>query len=195
MAVKAPLDKVSLQISSPYFYRKVRVMTENKADKAKPLQICTGLIFRFPAFGAQEARTTLDCPAPIVGPLTIVIENGDNPPLAVEKVTLKWISRTAMFVPLKAGGALAFYSGHPKAVKPSYDLNSFISQANWHQVPFKPLTLGETVTNTGFQAPPPDDSGDRARNERLILITVIIVLVAGIGFWLVTLYKKARASS
>ena len=140
----------------------------------------------------DEERLAIDAPsAEFDAPAkwTITVENGDDPPLQLESVTLQMRERTVCFE--AAGGArYTLYYGDPALAAPRYDYAKlFAPQPDAAQA-----ALGPEQRNSIFQ-PRPDDRPFTEKHPVLlwVVLALVIVLLGAIAFRSVKLTPQPPA--
>jgi hypothetical protein len=132
--------------------------------------------------GRQIDEERLDIDAPWVdfrtpAKWTIAIDNGDDPPMALESVQLQMLQRTLCFDADPSGGYLLAY-GDPALAAPRYDYATlFAAQPNAAQIAAGPERL-----NPAYQ-PRPDDRPFTEKHPTLlwVALAVVIALLAAIA--------------
>lgn len=147
-----PLAALDFDTPDQIFTRKVTVLTRELRDETAVEQtLATGTIFRL-ALDGLEPAAQLSVPLAFDAPareLTIRIENGDSPPLAIDGVTVRqrpvWLVFNATSV-----GRYELLTGNDAAAAPRYDLSAFAVRLR----DTKPtnVTPGPLVPNPRFQA-------------------------------------------
>lgn len=183
-----PMERISFDVATPYFSRNASIYSQG-AGEDQYRSMTRGTIYRFALDGRKEEQTFIDARLPKDGvSYKIVIENRGNAPLEVKSVNVSWARRNLYFIaPVNAGQEVLCF-GNSSLQKPEYDIARFITRDNVSAHTPVPLMLGDVRTNAGFSPRMPGQK--KAMIEKVILTAVVIVLVAGLGFWLFTLMKK-----
>ncbi|HWI92059.1 MAG TPA: hypothetical protein VNT20_12335 [Flavisolibacter sp.] len=130
-----PVDRISMKLSGPKFYKRLINIYAVEAGKAKEL-VATGEVRsgEDPAIWltAGKAQNFL-----------LVIENGDNPPLQVNAVTTQ-CKKQELVAYLEKGENYALVGGNDSVGSPNYDLNFFRDSIPSH---LATLEYGEVVAN------------------------------------------------
>jgi len=183
--VNLPLERLRLTIDSPYYYRRVEVWT---AEEDQPgLWQCRygGFVYHIPGMPAPETLLV-----PGLGRqrwVKLVIDNGDNPPLALTGVELGWLRRELFFLPA-AGRSYALYAGNPRVTAPSYDTAHLIPYraATADQLPA--LSVAEPVANPTYDAKAVLNPAEaRARQQRYLFTGLAVLIALLLAGWLVKL--------
>ncbi|MBN1532351.1 MAG: DUF3999 family protein [Spirochaetes bacterium] len=181
-----PVDRVSFDITSPFYHRKI-FMYGGETAEAKSF-FTEGTVFRFPGLVPVERRDHLYCSAEKHRYYRFKIQNDDSPALAVGAITLEWFPRYLFFM---SGGAgrytLSF--GNPRVPRPQYDLAAFVTRENWTGRRYTDITRGRITERRDFR--PSRLDGIRGCIERWVLIAVVALLAAVLGFWLYRLARRA----
>jgi hypothetical protein len=184
---KVPLDRIHFQVNSEQAnFRRIVTVTESTVTNSKnPFQDDGEITrVRLSRSGASVMTEELDVP---IGRrdsgkqpfdrLTITIDNGDNPPLALAAVQLLSIERRIYFDP---SGKTAFklYYGDEALDPPVYDYARF-----FHADPAAVTAeLGPTMHNEAYRGRPDDRPWSERHNAvlwvaMLLAIAVLAVLV------------------
>jgi hypothetical protein len=148
-----------------------------------------GVIYRFPLGRSDQERSFIEHSSGRHLFYRIVLDNGDNPPLEVSAVKFRWVRRNLYFVAISGEGPYRLYLGNAGLERPNYDLVKFIRPDNWFEQRFDEIAPGPVKKNSGYQ--PGGDKIDRARVEKIVLVSVMVVLAAGLTFWLYALLKRS----
>ena len=117
-----PVTRLTCAATTPLFQRSVSLseeLTDERGDKyRRPLGSVT--LTQTPEQKTKEFSLPLDNAAQS-DTLILETENGDNPPIALEKFTAFYPATRVLFK-AKAEDRLALYYGNPRVSPPSYDL-------------------------------------------------------------------------
>ncbi len=184
-----PVDRFALDIANPYFYRAVMLYASETGKEDSYTLIARQQLYRFPLSARrQESRNTIE--KRVSKPFyKIVIQNRSNPPLEIRKVTLSWIRKDLYFMALSNSESYSLCFGNSALTPPDYDLQRFVTTVSVRQQQYRPGAMGQVRENAGFVPAPPGEK--KAKMERKILSSVVVLLVIGMGFWLYSLMKKA----
>jgi len=183
-----PLDRFSLEVTNPYFYRTVNLYGSSTGKDETYQQLASQVIYRFPLTSEQhEEKDYLEQHLSKQAFYKFVVVNKNNPPLEIKSVTLSWVQQNLYFIALKDQEHHSLCFGNPRIKQPDYDIARFINRDTLSQHPYQRLELTSLRAGTG----PRPTLGERfAGYEKLILKIVVVLLVVGMGFWLYTLMKK-----
>ena len=78
--------------------------------------------------------------------------------------------------------------GNPGLDSPHYDLPNFINQSNWFSHKYEALELTHIKKNVNYKPSLPKDKQKRV--EKTFLIAIVVILVAGISYWVYALIRK-----
>jgi Protein of unknown function (DUF3999) len=146
---KVPLNRIVFQVASNQvnFRRTVGVVN------AKGLQVATGEISQVRINRAGTLVTSEDLAVTVFGALTrrltLTVDNGDNPPLALTSVQPQSVERRAYFDP-HGKTALKLYYGDEKLSAPDYDYARFFHQDE----AAAPAQLGAGAHNDAYTGRP-----------------------------------------
>ncbi len=167
-----PLNRISFQIdpSQVNFRRAVTI------EDAKGVQFAAGEISRVRINRAGTLVTDEDLALPIGSadstPIKIVINNGENPPLAITAVEPLCLERRVYFDPA-GNSSLRLYYGDDKLTAPGYDYARF-----FHQEPGAVQAALAPGTHNPKYEPRPDDRPWSERHVALLWVAMIMAVVA-----------------
>lgn len=186
-----PFERLAFEVEDPFFVRDVTVWYSETGEEDSWRPLGSANISRFPAGWSDGERLTAAVSSPGYAHYKVTVANRNSPPLRVKAVRLIRLRRSLYFIAPGdlAGLRLAF--GRPGTAAPSYDVASFINQGNWERRGAQELRLGPAAETAGYAAEAAPDK--KARNEKNLLTGVIVLVAAGMGWWLYTLLKKAAA--
>lgn len=182
-----PLQRIYLDVSNPYYFRKVTVFWDEKGE-IYSLEVGNGAIYRFPIGRKQEAKNYIDLTSRRKGFYKVVIENDGNPPPDIKGVRLGWIQKQLFFVAMRDSGKYILSIGSDAADAKNYDLIQFVNDKNWNKLSSQSLSISSVVRSAGYRPAVRDDK--KAAVEKMILVMIVMLLVAGMGFWLYMLLRK-----
>jgi len=145
------LTNVRLETPDTLFARRVTLVTQEMEDNViieRPLG--RGTIFRVEIEG-QPPVAQLDFPINVISPgreLLLLIQNDDNPPLAITGIRAE---RRPVFLIFRAtqAGDYSVLCGNKKVIAPRYDLGAL--GGNLKNVSISPLRLSGIVANPTYQ--------------------------------------------
>lgn len=184
-----PADRISFDLSHPYYYRKVSIHTSDTGKEDSYQYFTQGSIYSFPLSGFTEARNDISYPTPKHRYYKFIIENKNNPPLDVRSIKFEWVQKNLYFVALSDSWKYALYFGNGTVYRPDYDLSNFIRQDNWFEQKHEILETVPVTQNADYI--PTLSKDKRTQIEKIILTGIVILLVLGIGYWLYKLTGKA----
>lgn len=123
-----PLTGMRCEARSPLFQRNVTLyeeLSDERGDKYRNV-VGTGAWTQTPDRNSREFALTLNQRSQS-DTLLLETENGDNPPIELEKFAVFYPATRALFK-AKPGDELFLYYGNPRASSPRYDLNLVAGQ-------------------------------------------------------------------
>jgi hypothetical protein len=184
-----PVDKISIDVTNSYYYRSVTLYASDTGREDSYQLQTRSSIYQFPLSAERrEVKNSIECRTPKHKYYKIVIENKNNPPLMIQRVSLSWIQKNLFFIALSDAERYSLCFGNPELLRPDYDLAHFVNSTIVLQSPVRQLPATAVKENSGYV--PPIPGGQRARIEMTVLKIVVVILVLGIGFWLYALIKK-----
>ena len=122
-----PLAALELSASDPLFMRRVTVaVREVNGAVSSERVVGSGTIYRV-ALDGSPARSQLEIPlyfTPLTREVLVRIQNGDSPPLSVDRVIFKRRDLHLAFV-AQSAGTYQLLAGNPQVAPPHYDLAAF----------------------------------------------------------------------
>jgi len=141
----APITQLALTTSTALFHREIHVFEQRQTENGEsyPVELGHAIWQRTP----QQSATALVVPlsVPQTSQFWIQTDNGDNPPIALDRVRAYHPVNRLLFR-TESADALTFLSGNPQASSPRYDL-SLVAQT---------LLASEKQTATLAPASPAD---------------------------------------
>jgi Protein of unknown function (DUF3999) len=171
---KVPLNRILFQVASNQgnFRRTVGVID------AKGLQVGEGEISRVRINRAGTLVTSEDLAVNVLGTLTrrltLTVDNGDNPPLALTSVQPQSVERRAYFDP-QGKAALKLYYGDEKLPAPIYDYARFFRVDE----SAAPAQLGPGAHNGAYTGRP--DARPWSERHPAVLWVAMLLAVAGLA--------------
>ncbi|HNW45113.1 MAG TPA: hypothetical protein PKI19_11455 [Elusimicrobiales bacterium] len=192
IAAGLPFDQVEFSIEDKFFVRDFTAYYSATGAPKSFVRLGGGNIRRFPPGWPEAERAWAQIYSPGYAYYRFVFRDKNNPPLRLKSVRLKWLRRSVYFIAPSDMDRLTLAFGRPGTPPPAYDTANFINQDNWHQREAAALRLGEPAANKDYNPEPP--ASRKGKAEKGLLIAVIIVIAAGMGFWLYKLLGQAAAS-
>ncbi len=188
--VNLPLSTLTLKVETPYFYRQVEVWEAPPGSDRGPnggvvwRRVSGDAIYRVP--GMERGRVTLPLPGMRLARTRLVVQNGDNPPLAVGTVEGTVPRKWLWFLP-QAGKSYSLGFGGEEARPPRYETGKLIPNdpARLERHPL--LEVGTVGKNPEYR---PGSSPRAGNRERTLLFAVLAVLSLGLLGWLIALLRK-----
>ena len=182
-----PADKISFEVESPYYFRKVQFYYKSFPSDKSFHYIKQGSIYRFLLSEKKEEKNIVTLFATYHPIYRFIIENHQNPPLKLKKITYHWVEKQLFFIALNDSNGYKLVFGNRNINAPHYDIGNFIRQDNWHKQKIEGVKLSPIQKNVNFV---PTSIEKKEEREKTILTGVIILMVVGLGFWLYRLMRK-----
>ena len=183
-----PMEQLSFDVDDRYYYRTVNLYG-SKSGKEDSYRFLAGRpIYRFPLSSEQhEEKNQIEAPSPKYAWYKAVVLNKSNPPLDIRGITVSWVRQNLYFIAPSSGEQYSLCYGNQQMAKPDYDIVNFVNRNSLSRHSVHQATLD-----------PPVASGDPTRSlrerfsgmEKVVLKTVVVLLVVGMGGWLYTLLRK-----
>ncbi|OGS47041.1 MAG: hypothetical protein A3J79_06785 [Elusimicrobia bacterium RIFOXYB2_FULL_62_6] len=184
-----PFEKVEFDLADSFFMRDLTAYYSETGEENSYRRLSSASIYRFPPGWPAGERAWAEISSPGYRYYRFVFNNKNNPPLRIKSVKLKWLRRSLYFIaPGDMTGATVSF-GRPGTERPAYDVESFVNQDNWEKRTQDALQLGEPVLTEGYSPELPADR--KTRTEKNLLTAIIVLVTAGMGYWLYNLLKKA----
>lgn len=184
-----PFERVEFDLADAFFVRDITAYYSETGEENSYRRLGSASIYRFPPGWPAGERVWADISSPGYAYYRFVFNNKNNPPLRVKAVKLKWLRRSLYFIaPVDMPGLTLSFS-RPNTEHPAYDIESFINQNNWEKKTPEALQLTDPVLTEGYNPELPANS--KTRNEKNLLTGIIVLVTAGMGYWLYNLLKKA----
>ena len=154
-AARVPLGGLRFQTDEPLFVRRVNVLTRQwENGEVRERSLGGGTIYRVAVEGqTTSAQLDLSIDAqPPTRELTLVIDNGDSPPLPVSVVTALLRPTRLVFL-ARQPGAFQMFSGNPRVAAPRYDVAALAAQLKSASV--LQLKPGALVAHSDYQPSEP----------------------------------------
>lgn len=191
---EAPLqfDRLVFDVADPYYYRQVDVYGSDSGRDDSFRFLLKDSIYHFNISVDEEVKDNITCASGKYRFYKLIIHNKDNPPLGLKAIKLKWMQKILYFVGLHDSNSYSLHFGNTLLKLPEYDLSRFIRQDNWNTNSFKTLQVASILNNPDYQ--PAKSPADRERVEKIVLAFIVILMTAGISFWLYTLLRKTSST-
>lgn len=147
-AANLPLSGLTLDTPEPLFTRRVSLAAETPGEEGR-FTAAQGSIWNISGLGGEpSSQKRLSVEAQIrTRRITLVIHNGDSPPLAIAGVSADRRPRRLLFVAPQ--GPVTLRSGHPAVAAPRYDLD--LLAAKIKTAATAPATVGPLTPNPGYK--------------------------------------------
>lgn len=187
-----PAERIMIVTKTPYFHRHILIEGSETRENKDFQKFASGTLFRFPLSGKHEENVAIACPTRKNPFYRLTIDNGDNQPLDIVAVTFAWTRRNILFLAPTDGSKPTLCFGNPHVPAPSYDLGHFVTQENWHTQEAVQASLDPAQANVAAPKSFPDPNR-KARIEKIILLTLVVILIPAFGFWIFRLMPKTAA--
>ena len=180
----APSSRLNVETAQVNFHRRVSMEASADAENWRSIGV-GGELFSYATAKFVGSQLTVTYPETTLRYLRMTVYNEDNPPLKIDGLKVRGVSRKLIFL-ARPGASYDLYYGNPKARTPSYDLKRFLPYLETEG-----LTrglLGPQTNNPGFTIP------KKPFTERLPwLIPVVVTLTAvAVGFLLFGVLRQAK---
>ncbi len=186
----SPLAILSLNVANPYFYRQIDIYGSDTGEPGSYRQLGSGQIYRFNFGTVATERTIVEVTAPKHKFYQITVINKDNPPLAINSLSLQWTRQHIFFIPQHTGLHTLFV-GNSQIAPPDYELKNFLNPNNWPSQPYQAVTLKAVTENGDFKTEVISKPSPKTLQEWL-LISIVVLLAAGLGYWIFGLVGQIK---
>lgn len=188
IAAGLPLDRISFDIADLYYSRATVVYAGDDRSDDSFRFLVRGTVYSFSLDGREEKQDIVEVRSRKSGYYKIVIENRGNPPLDIRSVALSWTRRNLYFIPIVQGGYTLCF-GYDDMPMPEYDITRFINRESLSSLSPVRLSLEAIRNNPDFA--PKRLGHDRERTEKIVLVSIVVILVGVMGYWAYSLIRKA----
>lgn len=151
------LARLRLDLAESTFQRRYRLVRRSLASDGQTIietEEAAGLLSRFaPASTADAAVSenwlTFERRLP-ARDLTLIIENGPNPPLSIKAAQAEYRPWILVF-PAPASGKFTLLLGNSQARDPGYDVAALVGRLGKAGMPETPASLGPVLANPAYQ--------------------------------------------
>ena len=185
-----PIETISFDVENPYYFRAVEVWAADVDKEDAYRRVSGGTIYRVPNMNKSE--NVITCSLPQTRYVRLKIINRDNPALQVRKAEVAWFRQNLYFIP-EAGKSYSLYFGDENLSTPDYEVGHFIPSDAAKRREFRQLAYGAVQKN-----PPYNPKAARPKKEAFeknTLQVVILIIVAGMGFWAYRLMRNLKAGN
>ncbi|MBF0227200.1 MAG: hypothetical protein HQK76_17275 [Desulfobacterales bacterium] len=185
--INLPAEKISLRLKNLYYYREVQLWTadKDKEDDKSSKFLGKGYIYKIPSI--EKENKSIDFNGSKQRCFKLKIINGDNPQVSIEEVKIEWTKRNLYFIPENGREYRMFFKGKNLAL-PKYELGLIIPYNYDELMRYSECSITEITKNEEYN--PKTDPNLKAKFERYLFISVMLVLVCLLAFWIFTLIKK-----
>jgi len=185
-----PLDRIYFDIANPYYFRDIKISYSDsgKEDSYQPLTNVS--VHSFPLSDVNQVRTDFLVSSRKHRFYRFEIANKNNPALNITSIKFEWVQPIMFFAALGDAPNYTLCVGNPTAPAPEYDLNAFVSQANWFKQKYVTVNSAPPKRNENYKPDTPFDQGKRAQMEKMVLTVLVIGVVIILGFWMFKLMSQ-----
>lgn len=178
-----PLSELSIKVEAPYYYRTVEIWSSKDVIEENYRKMRSDSIYRIPSMNRSENRISFGKGR--LGYVRVKLINKDNPPLKVNEINIGWERLNLFFFPAEGRKYSLYFEGED-ARSPEYDLAMLIPADHEKLNSYLEWSVGEIKVNSdAILADVP-----QAKLEKLLFTLVVVIVVAILGFWLLTLMRK-----
>lgn len=178
---REPLTSIEISTKTANFARDVTLKTSD--DRKNWRVIANGTLFNVNASSVKKSHLTLPFPEGRREYYQLIIKNGDNPPITVEKASAKGAVDTVEFLPNGLTAPPALYYGGSVPF-PKYDVAQVIDKMNKPRI--ATMDLGEQESNPLYD--PSKRKSDGFLNSKTTFVAAIVIMVAVLAL---VLFKSA----
>ena len=180
---KAPITKISIPATTPYFHRQYRVETskDNKSWK----HTYSGIISRVSDNPDSQKNQAIHLPcATRAKHYRITITNHDSPPLEISGVRLEGETREIIFYRNGQNTYNLIY-GADKSIKPVYDINQVLNRTG--ETKICNYKAGEQSNNPAYDTKAPRKA---LLSRRTIMTIAVVLMIAALGWVIAQTVRK-----
>jgi len=184
-----PISSVAITTTTPAFYRTASLTGERVTLDRHDVSLARGTFYKFSLGTRTEQQLKLSARPSDTGNYKLTIFNGDNTPLTITALKVKWVRRNLFLVPeLGTIPNATLCYGNPKVAKSHFDVSRFIRQDNWEQHDAATIEPESPVKNTAFQQAKKPWTPEFSR---VALRLLVLMIVGVLGIWLYRLLKRS----
>jgi hypothetical protein len=174
---RLPLTRLTCVARTPLFERSMTVCEELADDRGEPYRrvLGQGSWQQTPGRKAKDFALILDG-VPQGDTLFLETENGDNPPIELEKFQMFYAATRILFK-AKPGDELFLYYGHRQAAPPRYDLSLVADQLLAAEKNVALLSGEEQLKKTSWRVGPAQGQGGLIFWAMLAVVVVVLLLI------------------
>jgi hypothetical protein len=184
--VNLPLTELSIDVRTPYFYRKVEIWTSGGIEEGEFQKVESGTIYRIP--GMNRSENLIRLAGSRLEDVQLKVINKDSPPLEFSEVTAGWHRLNLYFIPEKEM-SYALYFGGNQIHRPEYDVTMLIPSNHDKLAGYQEARLEQKRKNPDYRPVIPKGEG-KVKMEKNLFTFVVVLMVFILGFWLFKLMRK-----
>lgn len=181
-----PIDLITLATPEENFSRGVGIQGSNNQKEWRNL--LQSEFYRFRAARYEVEKLSLRVSEARCRYIKVLIYNYDDSPLQANKVEFQGVEKELVFNASEKSPFWLYY-GNPRAVAPRYDFEKTASYIKLDQIPA--LKLGGEKINPGYVPPGPE--GPWTETHPFLFWAVLVMLVVGLGVYILHLMTKTKA--
>lgn len=186
-------ERVTFDISPSFYRRSVKVYFSETGAEGSYNYLTDFNVYNIPLDEYRTSRSDLWYSSPKRKFFRFVVENKNNPPLALNKIKFEFIRKNLFFIAPKTVQPYYICFGNKSLKKPEYDISTFINQGNWHRQNYRRLEAAAPVLNASYKETIPKQPM-RPEVEKALLTVIVIIVIAALGYWLFTLMAAVPGS-
>ena len=179
-------DRIVFDISAAYYRRNVKVYYSETGVDDSYRYMADFSVYNIPLDEYRTTRGDWWYSSPKHRFFRFVIENKNNPPLAVNKISFAFVRKNLFFAPAAASAGYYICFGNKTLKRPEYDISSFINERNWHKQNYSTLSGGPLTLNASYKEEKAKEPM-RPEVEKALLTVIVIIVIAALGYWLFNL--------
>lgn len=181
-----PADVIYFDILNSYYCRNLRIFVSNTGEEESYTYLNQTSLYNFPFPESKETKNYIAVETTKHRFYKFVIENKNNPSLEIKNIRFRWIQKNLYFIALNDTPQYQLYFGNETVNSPDYDLKKFVNQNNWFKQDYNRLETGLIVKNAEYRT-----KSTPLRGEKILLTAIVILLAAGMSWWIYKLLGKA----
>lgn len=184
LGASMPHSRLRIATDTPLFQRACQI--ESSSNRKDWTYIARGLVYRFP----DEESLALDFPEQHDRYVRLTVLNGDDRPVAIQRVSFETLERRVRFL-AQSPGEYALHYGNRDASRPSYDLAAILARrASASEVL---LAAGPQQTNPVYQ--PSVARKPWSERHPSVLYVVLAGAILGMGYITVRFFLGVRKTA
>jgi hypothetical protein len=178
-----PIERVSFDIRTPYFYREVELWSSETNEKNSYMLKARDVIYRIP--GVRDAKLSAYFSHSRCRYAMLKVIDQDNSELDISSLNVEWASLMLYFIPVQ-GQRYTLYFGAKGVDAPHYEMNLLVPDRYDVLSSYEKVSLGPVTENSRFKE---KDLFTWSGLQKYLITCLAIIVAIILGFWI---YRLSR---